>query len=240
MARILSRLAKKLGSLFEKNGDDGSELIARIRAQNLTYCGFPKLENLAQGVRTVENRRVPGQFVEAGVALGGSAVLLARLKSRARKLRLFDVFGLIPAPSERDGGDAHSRYQEIASGRSKGLGGNTYYGYEQDLQSIVAANLEKNGVDLRRDQVALVKGLFEDALKISEPVAFAHVDCDWYDSVKVCLDRITPHLSPGGMIVFDDYSSYSGCKRAVDEFLNARQDYSVANLNKSITIQRAA
>jgi hypothetical protein len=29
-------------------------------------------------------------------------------------------------------------------------------------------------------------------LKPVEPVAHAHIDCDWHDSVMVCLERVGP------------------------------------------------
>ena len=52
-----------------------------------------------------------------------------------------------------------------------------------------------------------------------QPVAVAHVDCDRYESVRTCLDRIAPRLSPGGVMIVDDYEFKSGCKHAVDEFM---------------------
>jgi asparagine synthase (glutamine-hydrolysing) len=67
-------------------------------------------------------------------------------------------------------------------------------------------------------------GLFEDTLYIAEPVALAHIDCDWYQSVMLCLERITPHLIPGGVLVIDDYRDWAGCKRAVDEYFTGRGD----------------
>jgi len=232
---IVTLLSKKL---FPRR-HDGEALIESIRSKNLSYCGFPKLENIAAVVQSVEQQRVPGMFIEAGVALGGSAILIARLKSPTRQFSLFDVFGMIPPPSARDEPDAHTRYQEIASGTSDGLRGDKYYGYEDDLYTKVRRNLVENGVNLDRDRVTLVKGLFEDTLEIREPVAFAHVDCDWYDSVKVCIERITPQLSPNGILIFDDYQSYSGCRRAVDEFLATRRNFSVVTINRSITIKKA-
>jgi asparagine synthase (glutamine-hydrolysing) len=55
-------------------------------------------------------------------------------------------------------------------------------------------------------------------LHVSEPVALAHIDGDWYRSVMTCLRRIEPNLVPGGTLVIDDYRAWSGCKRAVDEY----------------------
>ncbi len=217
--------------------DAASAIIAEVRRASLTYCGPPKLEMLARCVEILNEEQVPGQFIEAGVALGGSAIVMARLKG-SRKLTLYDVFGLIPPPSERDGDDAHRRFEVIASGESPGLGGNTYYGYVEDLQGQVKINLERFGVDLEGDEVSLVAGVFENTVHPSEPVALAHVDCDWYDSVNVCIDRIAPKLTPGGIIVFDDYSSYSGCRKAVDQWLERDPSLSIIARRRSIAVRK--
>jgi asparagine synthase (glutamine-hydrolysing) len=69
-----------------------------------------------------------------------------------------------------------------------------------------------------------VKGLFQDTMHFAEPVALAHVDGDWYESVMTCLTRLDPVLVPGGVMVIDDYDAWSGCRAAVDEFLGTRSN----------------
>lgn len=51
------------------------------------------------------------------------------------------------------------------------------------------------------------------------PIALAHIDCDWYEPVKVCLQRITPSLTYGARVIIDDYFDYGGTQKAVDEHL---------------------
>ena len=62
-------------------------------------------------------------------------------------------------------------------------------------------------------------------MHVSYPVALAHLDCDWYESLMTCLEQIEPHLIPGGRFVIDDYYNWSGCTRAVDEFFSGRAAY---------------
>jgi asparagine synthase (glutamine-hydrolysing) len=42
--------------------------------------------------------------------------------------------------------------------------------------------------------------------------------------VRTCLERIGPRLSPGGVMVIDDYFHWSGCRTAVDQFLAKHPD----------------
>lgn len=218
--------------------EEAEAMIARIRGDNLSYCGKPKLENIAEAVLAVRQAGVPGSYLEAGVALGGSAILLGKIKPKVAPLALYDVFAMIPAPGEKDGKDAHKRYEEIRSGQSAGLGGKTYYGYVDNLLEVVKRNLRDAALDLEADHIECLPGLFEDTLHPAGPIAFAHVDCDWFDSVKVCIDRITPWLSKGGIIIFDDYSSYCGCRRAVDEWLERDARFEKLFHRRSLAVKR--
>ncbi len=145
-------------------------------------------------------------------------------KARSRPLFVYDVFGMIPAPSLRDGEDVHARYEVIRAGESPGIGGGTYYGYEDDLKGKVADNFYKYGFPPGEHNVRLVKGLFQDTLDVDDQVALAHIDADWYESVSTCLARIAPQLIPGGVLVIDDYDDWSGCRTAVDEYFSDKHD----------------
>ncbi|BAY81006.1 hypothetical protein NIES267_04710 [Calothrix parasitica NIES-267] len=206
-------------NLFKQDFYEEYKVIQEVRDKKITYCGYPKLENICKAIKHIQSKEIPGIYIECGCALGGSAIVIARMKPKSNNLYIYDVFSMIPAPSERDGIDAHNRYTDIVSGASKGLGDNKYYGYIDNLKDIVIENIESFELNLKSDNISLVEGLFEETLKIKDPVAFAHIDCDWYDSVQVCIDRIVPNMTSGAVIVFDDYSSYSGCKKAVDNLL---------------------
>ena len=53
-------------------------------------------------------------------------------------------------------------------------------------------------------------------------IAVLHLDGDWYDSVKVCLEHFYDRVSPGGIIQIDDYGHWQGARKAVDEFMATR------------------
>lgn len=196
------------------------KLISDIRAKKLTYLPDTKLASLLNTCRAIEKANLPGIFIEAGCALGGSAVLIATTKKAERPFRVYDVFGMIPPPTEEDTQDVHDRYKVIVEGKSTGIDGDQYYGYQENLYDTVRSNLQSFGIDCERRSVSLIKGLVQDTLHIDQPVAFAHIDVDWYDPVMTCLTRIFPHLVVGGSIILDDYHDWGGCKKATDQFLS--------------------
>ncbi len=199
-------------------------IIRSVRAESLTYLDAAALCDLFEQVEATERACRSGILIEAGCALGGSAIVIATAKSRARPFYVYDVFGIIPAPSAQDGADVHDRYKVIQQGKSAGIGRNKYYGYEENLFEQVTENFRRHGVAGDANNTYLVKGLFQDTLHVTEPVALAHIDGDWYESVMVCLQRIAPHLVPGGVLVIDDYDDWSGCRKAVDEYFSDKQD----------------
>lgn len=198
--------------------------ITRVKNSKLTYLGLGALVDLAERVLIAEKRQLPGIIIEAGCALGGSALVIATAKGSTRNFRIYDTFEQIPSPSSQDGEDAINRYQEIQSGKSSGIMGDRYYGYLGDLQNQVAGTFSDFGYPIGDHNINLIKGYFEDTLSIDSPVLLAHLDCDWYESVKTCLSRITPHLVVGGCLIIDDYLDWSGCKKAVDEFFATSKD----------------
>ena len=86
--------------------------------------------------------------------------------------------------------------------------------------------------------IHLIKGLFEDTMTVTEPVAVAHIDGDWYDSVMTCLQRIEPRLTKDGVLIIDDYDAWSGCRRAVDEYFKDKQDGYELSLTSCLHIVR--
>ena len=199
-------------------------VIRRVRQDKLTYLEPSALMDLYNRMRQVELEHPQGIVVEAGCALGGSAIVIAAAKNRERTLRLFDAFETIPPPSKSDGEDAHARYKLISSGQATGIKGETYYGYQPDLLAKVIQTFREYELPVEDNGIELVKGYYEATLQIDSPVALAHIDCDWHDSVLVCLQQIEPHLVSGGILVIDDYDAWSGCKRAVDEYFAGRED----------------
>src|ERR1700730_16242425 len=106
-----------------------------ILKDHLTYLSPEKLGRIEKSLRRVLLNNVSGDVLEFGVALGGSAIVLAGIAGLAhRRFYGFDVFEMISAPtSEKDDEKSKQRYNLIASGKSEGIGGDLYYGYRNNL-----------------------------------------------------------------------------------------------------------
>lgn len=200
-----------------------SPMARNIRSERLTYLSLPKLRRLERILLDLDAHNVAGDYVEFGVALGGSSILIAQAARKGgRTFTGFDVFGTIPKPaSPKDDAKSKERYKAIAEGKSEGIRGDHYYGYREDLYGDVIRAFYTHGLTVDSTTVALEKGLFEETWPKWKPraLAFAHIDCDWYDPVRYCLNVTYDLLAPGGMILLDDYHDYSGAETATREFL---------------------
>jgi len=197
--------------------DPKEKIIHTVINNKLTYLSYKHLDNIYKEIKNIN--KLEGIIVEAGCALGGSAIVIANAKSKDKKFKIYDIFGMIPPPSKKDGDDVKKRYEIIRSGKSKGIGGDTYYGYRDNLLDIVKNNFSICNVNLD-NSIEFIKGLYQDTLIIDEPVCMAHIDCDWYESVMICLEQIIPNLVVRGKVIIDDYNTWSGCKYAVDDYFS--------------------
>jgi asparagine synthase (glutamine-hydrolysing) len=192
-------------------------------------------------VEQVNAQGVRGDLAEFGIALGGSAICIASKLASDQKFYGFDNFDLIPSPEPIDGGVPNARYEVIKSGQSTGIGGDLYYGYEKDRLAIVTRNFEAFRLPVDGRRICLIKGLFEDTLPyaLSGRIAFAHVDCDWYSPVKLCLEALYPRLGKGATVFVDDYKHWDGCTKAIDEFCSLHADMSLtAGPGHAILVKR--
>ena len=189
------------------SNEEFAQLYRQIRAY--TVCGNSCLFGLYSAVKYVVDRGICGDIVECGVARGGSAALLgltARRLNARRALWLFDTFEGLPPPTTDDPD------YKIAK-RYTGA-------YRGDLDQVT--ELFRRCAML--DQTRFIKGNLQETLTPPEltRIAVLHIDADWYESVKICLEKLYDLVSSGGVIQIDDYGHWRGARKAVDEFLTCR------------------
>jgi O-methyltransferase len=107
----------------------------------------------------------------------------------------------------------------------------------------VSRNFAEFGLAADGEQIFLISGLFEQTLPryLKSPIAFAHVDCDWYSPVMFCLQQLYPLLVDRGTIIVDDYNHWEGCTKATDEFCAAFPQISITRgQTHAILVKRSA
>jgi hypothetical protein len=222
---MLNKIKSKLSALKALLTDfQKFTVIYKVKSQRISYKSFEELSEVYNIVQKLEASGISGDYIEAGCALGGSAIVISAAKNSDRRFHLYDTFEMIPPPSEKDGADVHERYEVITQGKATGINGDTYYGYQDNLQDEVAKRFTDFQFPIAQNNVHMFKGLFENTLNITQPIAMAHLDCDWYESVLVCLEQIVPNLVSGGVLIIDDYNDWSGCKQAIDEYFEGKQN----------------
>jgi len=194
---------------------------SRIRERQITKTVLPytlagpeRVQNLYRLGLRIEREVIPGDVVECGVCNGGTAAVLARNATRSalkRTLWLFDSFQGMPRTSEKDAPGPKGDLPE------------THVGQEVGDPAKVREALRRVGANMER--VKIVPGWFQDTLPSSaiSEIALLNIDADWYESVKLCLQTFYDRVVRGGFISFDDYGHWPGCKKAVDEFIQARR-----------------
>jgi hypothetical protein len=60
-------------------------------------------------------------------------------------------------------------------------------------------------------------------VNIPEKISVLCLDTDWYESTKKELCVLYPKLSHQGVLIIDDYGSWSGSKKATDEYFETIQ-----------------
>ena len=199
---------------------DTEQLLDCVR-NGMTYLTQEQLQDRVILLESLSD--VDGAIVEAGVALGGTAILATHV-ARKRPVHLYDIFGMIPPPEHRkDTDDAKERYSIIKAGKSRGFGNTTYYGYMTDVMSQVLDNYKTCKVSL--ECVQFHKGLVEETMKdIHFAIAYLHCDTDFYSAVYHCLVDGAPHVVVNGAIAIDDYFSYGSAQQAVEDYFTDLND----------------
>jgi predicted O-methyltransferase YrrM len=182
------------------------ELYRYVRSYTMLSHG--RLRALYWAVRTVLDKKVPGDIVECGTAEGGSALLMAMTLKRhggGKHVWAFDSFSGMPPPNDKDPAEAWNFVGTL----------------QQDLEHVKSVFYRWD----IRENFTLVPGLFQETVPMTgiEKISVLHLDGDWYESVKVCLDHLYDRVSPGGIIQIDDYGHWVGARRAVQDFLQSRQ-----------------
>ncbi|KAI9339030.1 Macrocin-O-methyltransferase [Obelidium mucronatum] len=161
--------------------------------------------------RWVLVNNVEGDFLETGTNAGGSTILLLRALEKydyggTRLCYGADSFEGLPPPVSAD----------TTGGMRVGNAHDMKVGYELFMDNMKKFKVNEN-------RLRVLKGWFSDTLPKAPitKLSFLRLDGDMYTSTMDALVAVYDKVSVGGVIYADDYGSFNGCKKAIDEFREA-------------------
>lgn len=190
------------------------------KTADFTLTSPERMYALYGAVRYLVEGGIGGDFVECGVWRGGSCMLMAHTLlsagERGRRIHLYDTFAGMTKPGaidirHRDRSEQVTRW-ELSQKRDH----NTWaYAPLAEVQQ----NMRSTGYP--EERLIFVEGEIENTLpaRLPGPIALLRLDTDWYESTYHELCHLYPLLVPGGVLVLDDYGSFEGARRAVDQYL---------------------
>ncbi len=186
-----------------------------------TMIGRKRLDHLHECLDLIKDENISGDVIETGVWRGGASIFMRgfmKSHNEARTVWAADSFAGLPKPdAERypqDAGDQHYAAPELAVSLDD-----------------VKENFSRYG--LLDDGVRFLEGWFNETLPDApiEQLALIRLDGDMYQSTWEALDALYGKLSPGGVVIVDDYGAVPACKAAVEDF---RSQHDIAADVKSI------
>lgn len=162
---------------------------------------------IVRELERVIGKNIPGDVVEFGCYAGTTSVFLAKTlmtNKIDKRLYVYDSFEGLPEKTKEDTSPLGESFKP----------GELCVSKKQFIKNIIQA-----GVTMPQ----IKKAWFSDLTNgdVPEEISFAFLDGDYYASVMVPLKLIESRLSPGAIIVVDDYanSALPGAARAVNEWL---------------------
>ncbi len=180
-------------------------------AESNPMSNVDRLVNLYWALSSTLVAGVEGDVVELGCNAGKTSVLLRMVMDHfdpghGRQLHVYDSFQALPPPGEHD--------DTLGEGDCKASTEHFERTFERWHQRLPVIHV----------------GWFHDTLphQLLERIAFAYLDSDFYEPIKLSLQAVYPRMTPGAIAVIDDYGDLEqnpnawnglpGVRKAADEF----------------------
>lgn len=200
------------------------------RLEELEYNSFNRrFYAIEQAAEYLVGAQVPGDYLEFGVYQGRTFSHACKLMGplfEEMRFVAFDSFDGLPTPRGIDAQDGYtSRFHR---------------GEFRCSKTEFFTHLKSRRVDVSR--VTAIEGWFDQSLTEAtrtaeglKHAACVWIDCDLYESTVPVLQFITPMLSAGAVLLFDDWHCFRnhpdfGQQRATREWLTAHPTMKLAEL----------
>ena len=210
--RILGLFQLFILQLIQKkhSNSDHSEFLQIYRKCRLyTLTEDKKLMSLYASVHYINENNIDGDFVECGVWRGGCCMLMALTQLKygsmadKRKIYLYDTFYGMTNPGKKDPWYAHL---------FKGMGAVSAEEVKRNMRTT--GYPEQNVVFVHGDVLETIP-----AKEIPGKISLLRLDTDFYESTKHEMEQLFPLIVRGGVLIIDDYYSFAGARKAVDEYI---------------------
>jgi O-methyltransferase len=225
---ILKKLIKKLGYNYFKSKEDRvieeltlyeDQLIEKCLKYSMTTK--VRMWSLLNSINYIYNNNIQGDFVECGVWKGGNLILYEILNQKYnlnKKVFGFDTFEGMPLPGEYD-----YKYNNVSAidlyNKKVKIENNWCKSSLDEVKTNILTECSNANVNL-------IKGKVENTLlvekNIPDKISILRLDTDFYESTKIELEVLFPKLEKNGILIIDDYGTYKGARKAVDEYFKKK------------------
>ena len=179
-------------------------------------------------------------MVEIGVGTGHGLVFFQKLINLYNlidsKIYGYDTFEGVPVPTDRDIAIDGKLLKDIYKEKIKKNGVSGWNNNSLDyVKKIYSDNTKDN------NNLTLIKGKVEETLRIKENlpenISLLRIDLELYEATKFSIEKLVPNIVNGGILMVDNYSSYSGVKDAFDEyFKNSKYKIHYSTISRRKTV----
>lgn len=156
-------------------------------------------------------KNIKGDIIEMGCYIGTTSLFISRLMKKFQSKKSFHVYDSFEGLPEKTSQDSSPAGVQFTKGQLS-AGKKTFILNYKKAELPLPVIHKKWFSDLEEDE-------------IPKNIAFAFLDGDYYESIKSCLAIIEKRISPGSIVIIDDYSNEAlpGAKIAVDEWLQSNK-----------------
>ncbi|NDF12853.1 MAG: macrocin O-methyltransferase [Proteobacteria bacterium] len=224
--RSLSRYNLRISSIalpVEFSKQD-REIFDYIIKHDLSMASRERIIATILACKFVIENNIEGDFVECGVWKGGHAIaakLMFEAYGSAKNVVLYDTFTGMTAPTEFDkkAGNNESALPNFKRMQRTDHNIWCYTSLENVKQNFTNARADLSGVRFIAGDVTKT---LTAAANLPNKIAVLRLDTDWYESTKIEMEVLYPLLSKGGVLIIDDYGTWIGARKAVDEYFTTR------------------
>ena len=191
--------------------------------ERLTMCSIKRLWAAISATKYVIREKIEGDIIECGVWRGGCSIAIAKTIKRLnsqKKIILYDTFAGMTRPTKED---VKAKNKKQAIKKYNDLNRDGYNNWCYASLEEVKSNFKKYGVfdiaSFKKGDISIL--LKEKKQELPNKISLLRLDTDWYESTKDEMNILYPKISKNGILLVDDYGSWQGARKAVDEYFES-------------------